>query len=168
MEIIKLNKSCLDCGLSLTSINAVKRSAFEFRNKCKPCRNKRERFNIKCRGCNKKGVRVFHSRFCSDLCSFMSKIEKTDSCWIWESPIGKDGYGIFAVGIDDKSQRKTLSAHRFSFKYLNYNFDNNLCVLHKCDVRNCVNPDHLFLGTHDDNMKDMVAKGRQRTRYSMI
>lgn len=74
-------------------------------------------------------------------------------CWVWKKSI-INGYGKFNIGS------KTTKAHRFSWKVSNGSF-NNLWVLHKCDNRLCVNPNHLFLGDHEDNIKDMVKKERQ-------
>lgn len=82
-------------------------------------------------------------------------------CNLWTGHIGKEGYGLtYLPGCG------TVSAHRLAYcqgNGLELEDIKGLHVCHKCDVRHCVNPDHLFLGTHQDNMDDMVAKGRQRT-----
>lgn len=77
-----------------------------------------------------------------------------NGCWEWIK--SKDGYGYGLIRIN----KKTILAHRFSAKYLaNQNID-NLHVCHHCDNPSCVNPNHLFVGTHKDNMDDMNRKGR--------
>lgn len=76
-------------------------------------------------------------------------------CWEWNGTIHSvHGYGII------QENRKDLLAHRVAWK-LYYGDTNNLCVLHKCDNRICVNPDHLFLGSRVDNNLDRNNKGRQ-------
>jgi hypothetical protein len=92
---------------------------------------------------------------------FMTKIEMvTESgCWIWIGHIDSCGYGRFRF----KRQSAGL-AHRFAFKMKNPDVDiDGLEVCHKCDLPCCVNPDHLFVGTHKDNMNDRDAKGRVRS-----
>lgn len=74
-------------------------------------------------------------------------------CWEWLGSKDKDGYGYF--GHKDK-------AHRFSWKINNGVIPHKIHVLHKCDNPSCVRPQHLFLGTHEDNMKDMAKKGRAK------
>lgn len=85
---------------------------------------------------------------------FFSKINKTDSCWIWISATSHNGYGVFWLNGGN------IRAHRLSYKIHNGDIPEYIHVLHRCDNRICVNPDHLFLGTHSDNMKDMVIKKR--------
>jgi hypothetical protein len=87
---------------------------------------------------------------------FWEKVDKRgpDECWLWTGSL-VDGYGTFKVGTE------TIKTHRFSYEIHIGAIPVGLYVLHRCDVRNCVNPNHFFLGTHADNMKDMVAKGRQ-------
>lgn len=79
-------------------------------------------------------------------------------CWLWKGPLF-NGYGLFTVYRDGKS--KTLRAHRISLE-MKVGFLEDKLACHVCDVRHCVNPDHLFLGTHQDNARDMHAKGRAR------
>lgn len=79
--------------------------------------------------------------------------EPMSGCWLWTGRMGNTGYGSVFY-------HKTIGAHRASWKLYRGKIPNGLYVLHKCDTRPCVNPEHLFLGTQSDNMKDMVKKGR--------
>lgn len=91
------------------------------------------------------------------------KFIKVDSgCWEWAGSINKQsGYGDFHF------RRRTYPAHRASWIIHNGEIPtgddyHGICVLHKCDNRICVNPDHLFLGTNLDNIKDSVSKNRRK------
>lgn len=87
---------------------------------------------------------------------FQAKVEKSDGCWIWQGARagGSLKYGIIAF------HRKTVNAHRLSWILAFGEIPKGMMVLHRCDVPLCVNPEHLFLGTAMDNIRDMIAKGR--------
>jgi len=85
---------------------------------------------------------------------FLEKVNKTDSCWLWNAGKTPNGYGHLKV-----NQVQYL-AHRYSWLLHKGEIPDGLCVLHKCDVKECVNPDHLWLGTKGDNWRDCIAKGR--------
>lgn len=86
---------------------------------------------------------------------FWSKVNKTETCWLWMASTDNRGYGQIGG-----ANRKTLSAHRVSWMLNFGNIPDGLCVLHACDIPVCVRPDHLWLGTIADNNRDMVEKGR--------
>jgi len=83
---------------------------------------------------------------------FWRNVQKTDGCWLWVGLVDKDGYGRIRVS------GKQARAHRYSY-ILHYG-ETDLWVLHRCDNPTCVRPDHLFLGTSQDNVADRTAKGR--------
>jgi hypothetical protein len=87
---------------------------------------------------------------------FAKNVDFSGECWMWNGYRIKGRYGHFNAG-----NKKMLLAHRFSWVHFNGDIPEGLYVLHKCDVPYCVNPNHLFLGTQQDNMDDMVRKGRQ-------
>ena len=87
---------------------------------------------------------------------FWSKVQKTDSCWLWIGGKDKDGYGLFQLN------GKQWRSHRFS-KLISDGLDNSLpVVMHTCDNPSCVNPAHLVNGTIQDNNLDKYLKGRHR------
>lgn len=124
-----------------------------------------------------------NSRFCSLACRanywgaitsaeprdidkiLRSKLTNTysaDECWLWTGVPGRTGYAQTSI------HRRSLSVHRLAYEVWVGPIPNGLFVLHRCDVRACCNPKHLFLGTHEDNMEDMVSKGRAASNHGEI
>lgn len=118
-------------------------------------------------------------RFCSNKCAtvyksqnklfhpepvvrFWGKVDKTaghgpdGECWLWTGAVDEDGYGRFIV------EGKRVGVHKFSYQLHHGEVPKGMCVCHKCDVRNCVRDDHLWLGSSAANTADMIAKGRDR------
>lgn len=83
---------------------------------------------------------------------FFDKVRFSNSCWEWMGHKSK-GYGMFWIN------GRMRHAHRLSYSYFVRN-PGKLHVCHHCDNPSCINPKHLFAGTHTDNMKDMCKKGR--------
>lgn len=94
---------------------------------------------------------------------FWQKVNKTESCWLWKGCVNTTGYGMV-----NWAGKKNIVAHRLVWKLTNGQIPDGLQVLHRCDITRCVNPQHLFLGTIQDNAADRVAKGRTRHRYQPL
>jgi len=85
---------------------------------------------------------------------FWARVKKSKSCWLWQGGVGSRGYASIMVNS------KNIGAHRYSWFLHNGPIATGIYVLHKCDVKLCVNPKHLFLGTAADNATDCKTKGR--------
>lgn len=125
--------------------------------------------------CVRLQIAIQMSRMTALSDKFASKIDKNGpvnredlgACWIWKGYRYRDGYGDFVVRI--RGRYRHFMAHRAAWmlatgKRIPEGFE----VCHKCDCRACVNPDHLFVGTHSDNERDKVAKGRNVTPFGRV
>ena len=94
--------------------------------------------------------------------SIQTKILKHPSgCWEWMSALDKFGYG------QCRFNGKNWKSHRLFYSLFKGPIPNGLFVCHSCDNKKCVNPDHLWLGTAQDNSTDMKIKGRSKNQYSL-
>lgn len=91
---------------------------------------------------------------------FWDKADRDGECWEWNACTNPDGYGRF------RSEGKTYLAHRFAWELTNEPIPEGMLVCHTCDNRRCVNPEHLWLGTTEQNMDDMRQKKREKRSLS--
>lgn len=113
-------------------------------------------YQNRCRNCNatfRSGAK--NTRYCSPRCNILHKTDKSSGCWLWTGARYNQGYGSMRIN------GKQIKSHRASYEAFVGSAD-GLLVCHRCDIPLCCNPDHLFLGTHRDNVHDMIAKGRAR------
>ena len=96
------------------------------------------------------------------MAAFWSRVNLRDSedCWLWTGGTNNRGYGDFTFGLG--GHRVRIRAHRFAWLMSRGPIAGTLEVCHHCDTPTCVNPAHLFLGTHQENHLDSVRKGRKR------
>ena len=86
---------------------------------------------------------------------FWARVQKSDGCWLWEGARSDVNYGLHWT-----DEKRLEGAHRFSYRLHHGDIPSGLMVCHHCDNPPCVNPEHLFMGTVLDNMRDMIRKGR--------
>lgn len=179
-------KTCRTCKreLLLTEFFRHRRYADGYNSQCKAChRVGLERVKQEDRptglcacGCgetiflvNKRGTsRTYKSGHCNPPLAerLWAHVTKTESCWLWTGTVNKKGYGT----ISDTRRSKLVgrctirTTHQISWELTNGPIPKGMWVLHHCDVRNCVRPDHLYLGTRRDNVRDAVARNRIKTR----
>lgn len=85
--------------------------------------------------------------------------EPNSGCWLWSGACGSSGYPQLTVKDKETGKPKSLRIHKFICEQIN-NGDKNLFVLHKCDVKICINPDHLYFGTQKQNIIDAYSRNR--------
>jgi hypothetical protein len=97
----------------------------------------------------------------ADLARFWEKVDKTAACWLWRASVfGSLEYGQFTM---PSAPNGRVYAHRVSWELANGPIPDGQFILHSCDTPRCVNPAHLRLGNHKDNMEDAQARGRLHT-----
>lgn len=186
---IYLNKKCRNCDCELTIHNAAKTYKKKecYRSLCISCRTKqvtkqltgnpkRHEYMRKyirrigkvkeypCETCSALCYKKYARAFCSDKCRFMAYVNKDDTgCWLWTGSKLNKGYGCFGI-----KNKKSRIASRTAYELFKGPIEGKLFICHSCDVPSCVNPDHLWAGTHMENMMDMIDKGRQSSRLTPI
>lgn len=88
-----------------------------------------------------------------DRLSSLSKVNELTGCIEWVASLSKDGYGKMDI------HRRTMRSHIVSYREHKGEFPEGMQVLHTCANRKCINPEHLYIGTHKQNMKDMIRDG---------
>lgn len=144
---------CKDCFIEKVLVHGFQ---------CRECRQKYEKERSrkirekKCPACG--NIHNEMAKECSMKCKILNRHTVENSCWIWNKSLNDSGYGKIQENIYGK--KRHLTAHRESYKEFVGNIPKGMCVCHTCDNRDCVNPDHLWLGTVKDNARDMIYKNR--------
>lgn len=129
--------TCLACGTSFTAR----------RRKAKYCR-------MQCR--------LYFGDERARLERLTKRSDGTNACWLWLGRLDKDGYGMLR-----RTRGAAERVHRIAYEIYVGPIPDGLCVCHTCDVRNCVRPSHLWLGTTLQNTQDKMAKGRHSCNRSI-
>lgn len=167
----KIDSICIECGkefkFNRSELNKCKGAGSYCSKVCQAKRN----IDIECIFCHKKfkeyKSNIYRGRkYCSKKCYLsdsISTLEKffknisnenhINNCWIWTANKDKDGYGIIYVN-------KNVRSHRYSWILHNGKIPDKRMICHKCDTPSCVNPKHLYAGTHADNADDRKNKGK--------
>lgn len=177
-KIYFMHKTCRQCTILLTEDNAAKKNSLYWRNECKSCRSKqsiihsnkdpekrRARINswvrrvgkvkqYPCQTCKNLCYKKYALAFCSDKCRFLSHVEVKNQCWLWTG--GKNGFGYGKTNKDSVE----IAAHRLSYELFIGAIEKGKLVCHSCDVPPCVNPNHLWIGTTQENKQDQLKKNR--------
>ena len=120
--------------------------------------------SVKCR--NKLCVNPKHLLW-NTIDRFWNQVQKTEDCWIWTGYTNSDMYG--QLSYHKNSKNIVVGSHIYSWElYTGRQVPKGILVCHHCDHPWCVNPQHLFLGTKNDNTQDMVSKGRQNRGSTVI
>jgi len=143
MKVMYHGRDCLECR---TKYLKVKRQEKE-RKTCPICQTQHNSF-----ACEE----------CSDRCKILNRHKKVNGCWEWQGKLNNCGYGCLAKIID--GNKIEIRAHRLSFEIFKGEIPEGMLVCHTCDNPSCCNPDHLWLGTPQDNTQDMLKKNRGRHR----
>jgi hypothetical protein len=162
----RITKICIICSKPYE----IKASEDSVRRCCSwECMSKSRERKVKqiCKGCGKEFFVipsfVGHIAYCSKSCKSdperrywknVRKGENENDCWIWIGPTDSRGYGSLKIGESIKS------THRIAYEWEYGPIPSGMLVCHHCDNPPCVNPKHLFLGTHQDNVDDMKSKSR--------
>lgn len=102
-------------------------------------------------------------RIANTVEDFWSYVDRSGECWIWKGPVHTSGYGTFNLN------KRPYQAHRVAYALAHPGATEFWApidkgspgfVLHRCDVRRCCNPNHLYLGSYVENMRDMISRGR--------
>ena len=104
----------------------------------------------------------FQPRSISDR--FWEKVDKSGDCWIWTGCRHAQGYGQMRIGSKADGTYTVRRATRICWEMHYGAIPDGLLVCHHCDTPECVKPDHLFLGTHQDNTRDAIVKGRHNKK----
>lgn len=165
-------------GSPLASIRGLNRSAPVVPSDGSPVvksgRDRNKQVLLKCIRCGShfhpRHTREESSKYCSEECAYIptddevrdrliqSAVVNDNGCWMWVGQTGGGGYGQTTY------RGGPVKASRLAYTMFKGEIPKGLMVCHSCDVPRCINPDHLFLGTASDNMRDMVKKGRHGAR----
>lgn len=175
----KIKRDCINCNKEFEVHQSELKKSKNAGSYCsRECISLGKSFIQKCLICNKpykvhlSNKKRSNPRFCSKKCydsrtdpkeHFFKSISKRKhkyNCWIWKGRKDKDGYGILYI-------KKNVKAHRYSWELKNGRIPEGFILCHKCDNTSCVNPDHLYIGTHLDNARDRINK-ENKNYYELL
>lgn len=155
---MKVRRNCDNCGTEFEYLQSRRKNARFCSRSCLSKLTKQEQDE------KRKLMWLSESReqYLSVLSLKYNKfVIKTEGCWDWSSAKNDAGYGYM------RHRNQIIKAHRASYMIHKGEIPEGSFVLHSCDHPSCTNPDHLFVGTNTDNMRDMTQKGRNKPRATL-